>query len=267
MTLRLALFCLLPLCACADGGNTALDSDHPRIRLAGVVSAEGSPLPHTALSLRVQDTVFQILAERVDTTDATGTYSITVPLDTVLEHAWLFLQVVPLYGSGLGTRLLISPIDLDSFGTLDSTGTIVIVPRVDPGVPHEALQPLTATQVAGTFTGRSIPPLNPLVGGAFWTFTLRTDGDSLVGRYEADFQATTICGNGVGSVTGHILGDTLHLRMVSDSFTGDDIGTRVTLFTAVTYAPSADTIILTYPGQPGPHPCTWGSPAPIRMIR
>jgi hypothetical protein len=114
------------------------------------------------------------------------------------------------------------------------------------------------------FSGQTVPP-QTMTGVAYLDLDLTPAADSVHGRYDIDFSASTACGDGNGDVSGEVRNDTLFLRLVSDSFPGWDGIVKVNTFIAMTYSASVDTLILRYPPASGP--CPWSSPAPLRVIR
>lgn len=255
------------LIACGDDNGATPDAPASTIHLEGSVTLEAAPLASTVITLRVQDTLFADLATVETTTTAAGTFAFSLQLDTLIESSRLSLIVMPPYGSGIRARMVLFPLQHNPAGAADSTDLAFAMIRDEAAVPTGPTQPVTAVALAGFYSGRSVAPLFPSRGGAFWDLELLAQGDSMVGTYESDFTASTTCGNSLGTLTGRVSGNTLQLRMISDSFSGDDIGRRVTLLNAVAYTADLDTLILTYPTQPGPNPCAYGSPSPLRLIR
>jgi hypothetical protein len=266
MTPRSAVLALLALAilACSETvGN--LNVPTPRVEVSGSVQSDsGDAIADASLLLRVFDTVVgNVHASRTVLTDAAGHFGATLSLDSLPPGAYLQASMLPPLGSGFSEETFQERLAFDPRGRAGISHDF-ITGRVEPPVPAGAPLPLTAALVVGHYGGQTVHPMT-FSGLAYLDLSLTARGDSVHGRFQIDFSATTACGNGLGDVTGEVRNDTLFLQLVSDSFPAWDKPRLITFLYANSYTASADTLILRYPVPAGD--CTWGSPAPIRLAR
>ena len=250
--------------ACSDTGS---DPDEPPgLTVAGRIET-GSSVPVVAAEvwLRVWDTTTATPWANVTLiTDSAGRFSAVLPIDTLLASGYLQADVTPPFGSGLSRGFAWVTLTFDSLGQADTSGLAVVVTQLAPPIPEGPPSALDPALLTGDYSGSTVPP-STIVSEVYLDLSLTAVGDSVHGRYDIDFSASTACGDGFGQVTGNVLNDTLFLRLASDSFPGWGGTPLVNSFIATTYSASADTLILHYPASPGQ--CPWGSPAPLRLIR
>lgn len=264
---RLSAACgllVLAIAACSDANST--NDDEPSLTVAGqVLSDSGVALEGTSVLLRVFDTtVGGVHASRTILADSAGRFAVVLPIDTLLSSGLFQANILPPIGSGYGSASRFEMVYFDSIGQADLAQLSIIIVRQEPPVPEGPPAALSAAALVGDYSGESVSPIT-FSGVAYLDLSLTALGDSVHGRYAIDFSASTACGNGAGEVSGNVLNDTVHLKLVSDSFPGWDGTHRVTFMQANTYVISADTLIVTYPENPGD--CPWGSPAPLRLMR
>ena len=263
---RAVAVCLVAAISCT---NEAIQPENlPGLILDGVVETTlGSPIVGATVVVAVWDSTFNSALVNVTLmTDANGRFGGHFDMDTILVYGTLQAEITPSFGSGLSTGFIFSRLTFNSAGQADTSGIRVALPQLEPPVPEGPALSLTAALLeGGDYYGQTVPPRSN-TGEAYLDLVgLTATGDSVHGRYDIDFSASTACGDGNGDVSGRVINDTLYLRLVSDSFPGWDGVVKVNHFIANIYTPSADTLILRYPASSGP--CSWGSPAPLRLVR
>jgi hypothetical protein len=257
-----AVFWFLALFACSE---SATDLDAPRLDLDGVVrDTLGTPVAGASIWVRIWDGTAQPRGEATLITGPNGFFAGSIPVNTLIDQAQLQLIVQPPLGSGWSREIRYLPITFDAAGRADTAGMVIPVILREPPVPTGSPAALAAIDLTGSYTGRTVHPTT-IAGGVYLDLALTSIGSAVIGNYDIDFDGSTVCGNGTGSILGFVQHDTLFLQLTSDSFPGWNDAPLVNGFFATTYAPGADTLILTYPSQPGD--CPWGSPAPLRLIR
>ena len=263
---RWTTLCLVTIVACNDG---AIDPENlSGLTIDGLVeTSPGSPIGNATVWLRVWDSSKTITW--VDTTiltDGSGRFGGQFPIDTILVVGSFQADATPPFGSGNVAGGTFFPLTFNPAGQADTSGIRITLPRLEPAVPDGPVLPLTAALLEGAdYLGRTVHP-TPNVGGAYLDLLgLTATGDSVHGRYAIDFDASTACGNGNGDARGRVVNDTLYFRLVSDSFPGWDGILKVNSFTATTYTPTADTLIVRHEIPTGS--CPWGAPAPLRLVR
>jgi hypothetical protein len=258
----LILLGALALPACSESEP---DLDAPGLELAGIVQDTlGVPIAGASVWVRIWDNTPNPRGESTLITGPNGHFSGSIPVNTLLELAQVQFDVEPPLGSGWSRGFEFRLVPFDEAGRAEISGVDLRVIRREPPVPEGPPAPLAAADLAGDYTGQTVHPTT-IVGGVYLDLTLTSAGNSVAGRYDIDFDASTVCGDSFGSVTGAVQNDTLFLRLTSDSFPGWNNVPLVNDFIVTTYAPGADTLILTYPQAVGD--CPWGSPAPLRLIR
>ncbi len=260
---RLSLVLTLALLACSEDGTGP--GEKARFTIAGLIETDlNVPVSQASVWIRVWDTAGVPRADRALISDAAGHFSATIPMDTMLAAGFLQLDVQPVLGSGLGRGFGYAPVTFNNSGQADTAGVTIQVTQVAPPIPNGNPATLDAALLAGDYSGETVPP-QTIVSAAYLDLSLTPAADSVHGRYDISFSASTTCGNGLGDVAGQIRSDTLFLLLISDSFPGWGGVHLVNDFVATTYSVEADTLILHYPAANGP--CSWGSPAPLRLVR
>ncbi len=258
----LVLLGVLGLFACSE---SAPDLDAPGFEFDGMVrDTIGVPVPGASVLVRVWDTTPQPRGEATLTTGANGRFSGSIPVNALLDLAQVQFDIEPPLGSGWSREVVFLPITFDDAGRADTSGLVLSVILREPPVPEGPPAPLVAADLTGDYNGQTVHPTT-MSGGVYLDLSLTPIGDAVTGRYDIDFDASTVCGDGAGSVLGFVQHDTLFLQLTSDSFPGWNNVPLGNSFFATTYAPGADTLILTYPAEAGD--CPWGSPAPLRLVR
>ena len=258
----LSLLWALTLHACSESDP---DLDAPGLDLDGIVrDTLGVPVAGASIWVRIWDSTPHPRGEATLITGANGHFSGSIPVNTLLDLAQVQFDIEPPLGSGWSREVEYLPITFDEAGRADTSGVVFRVILREPPVPNGPPAPLAAADLTGNYSGQTVHPTT-IVGGVYLDVALTSIGDAVTGRYDIDFDASTVCGDGAGSVLGFVQHDTLFLELTSDSFPGWNNVPLVNGFFATTYAPGADTLILTYPATAGD--CPWGSPAPLRLIR
>lgn len=258
----LNLLSALALFSCSE---SAPNLDTPGLELDGVVrDTLGVPVASASIWVRIWDNTPEPRGEATLTTGANGHFSGSIPVNTLLDMAQAQFDIEPPLGSGWSRAVQFLPVTFDEAGRADTSGLVFSVIRREPPVPKGPPAPLAAAELAGNYTGQTVHPTT-IMGGVYLDLALTPIGDAVTGRYDIDFDASTACGDGAGNILGFVLNDTLFLQLTSDSFPGWNRVPLVNDFIGTTFAPGADTLILTYPAGSGD--CPWGSPAPLRLIR
>jgi hypothetical protein len=252
------------LVACSD--HSGPQAEGPELVIAGRLETDlGAPIEGGLVWVTVWDVNKSVpRADSVLLTDAAGRFAGTLVIDSLLATGFLQIDVRPPLGSGLTRAFGYDALGFDAAGRADTSGILFTVSQVAPPVPEGDPASLDPALLQGMFSGETVPPAT-MTGVAYLDLDLTPTADSVYGRYDIDFSASTACGDGNGDVSGEVRNDTLFLRLVSDSFPGWDGIVKVNSFIAMTYSASADTLILRYPSASGP--CSWGSPAALRLIR
>lgn len=249
------------------GGCTEQEPNQsgPTLVLEGrVADTSGVVIEGASIWVRLWDTTGTQLADDTLWTDGAGEFSGLVSVAAAPDSTNAFLFVLPPWGSGWGADDHPVPVRFDKAGRAERTNLLLSMIRREAPVPSGPPSPLAAADLAGEYSGQTVHPINK-VGGAYLDLSFTPVANGAFGRYAIDFDASTVCGDGQGSVTGLVVRDTLFLRLTSDSFPGWNREPLINEFIATTYIPGADTLILTYPGEGGD--CPWGFPAPLRLGR
>lgn len=252
--------------ACGDIPTTGPEPLGPGLTVSGILElAGGTPVDSAAIWLRIFDSTWGGPWSQVTVpTVGSGRFAAELLLDTTLTSGKLQIWAQPPLGSGIGRAYRARDLVFDSMGRAEAVGLSIQVQQLTPPVPHGPIAALDPALLLGRYSGETVPP-ETHSGRAYLDLEITSASDSIFGRYDIDFSATAACGGGDGTLTATITADTLHILLVSDSFPGWGGIPLVTRFLATTYSVGADTLILRYPDDAGD--CTWGIPAPLRLIR